>query len=199
MVLERDYVLKRLDEWYSNLVKDKYTNAVAAGLKERLEARLEGTETLDILKSARMFEQFSPENYHSFVNDYFSRSLDSIESSVSLDQVIDPDGMYKNLVEGTQIYLKKIIESVRIKSEERFPQEISDEDMREAYLSAFEGLDNAIEFGRRLTCLAALDYERLLMEEKISEDQFYLLNELTGALSEEIPYLLKTFFGDKNE
>jgi len=197
MEAEKDYALKRLDEWYRSLVDSRYTNTVAAGLKERLEARLEGTETLEIAKSVGMFEQFSPENYKKFVGDYFSQNLWVLEQSPdSLFQSFDEDQIekYGELVKNMHGYMVRIIASVRKKCDEKFPDDLTDEDMKESYLSVFGGLDNAIEFGKNLIEIPLLQYEELLRSGQIDKSQYNSMKELTEALAKEIPYLYRIFF-----
>ena len=196
MHLERDYVLKRMDEWHSGLLREKYTQEVANELIFRLHESLKGTETLEVIVKQGLSEQFSPDKFCSMTEATLSQ-IDLMGSSYESILKEYPEELRESYAEDIKFYhdlFSRIVSEFRKKSDEVFPDELTNEDMKNIYLQVMGGIDGAVHIGKQLLLIANVGIEHNYKKGNMSENSCKYLHDLNNALSEELPFLYGKLF-----
>ena len=191
---EQDYVLKRLDEWYFGLIRERYTQEVVDELQTRISQRV-GRETLKFLIDRGMLGSFSAENVHESLEGYFSKNIEMLEHlSPSLVDKIPQEmrSTFSKDVESSHGYFRAMIQEVRKKSDEKFPEELTNQDIKEIYLKVGEGVSGITKITQRMLYLQKII---ALKDEAPGPNRRYY-SEFLDAVIEEAPYLCQIFFGE---
>ena len=181
MAIEQDYVLKRLDEWYDTLFEIKYTPQVAGELEERISKRLEGTKTLEMAIERNTLSDLS-DKYRNDAKHFFSKNVARYGEF--------PLPGFSELAQSQN----KVIDNTRIKSDEKFPDELTDEEIKNIYLECMGGLNGLIELvqGSLRNLLVYNQRDHLLRG--INKEELTYRNEMTQVLIHEIPFLYQKLF-----
>jgi len=147
---------------------------------------------LEFLVEQGSFEMLSPENFLNIFEHYFSRNLESTEHSYEalLEELPENlQGVYKEGFTLAGKYFKKILEEFRRKSDEIFPDELTNDDMKKIYLRVIGGVDGQIQLGKQMARIMNSGIEFGYREGIISENIYRMMKEFYNAFSEELPFL----------
>ena len=181
MEREADYVLKRLDEWYTHLFEKKYTSEVANELERRINKRLARTKTLEIALERNTFSDL----HNKWIEDsknFFSRNIVQ-EGESSRPTHSELAKRHYN-----------IIELARKKSDEEFPNELIDEEIKNIYLDAMDGLKGLIELLQDGMRNFMANNRRSYLMQEIDEGELTYRNEYMQAMMDEIPLFYQKLF-----
>lgn len=179
MIDEIDYTLKRLDEWYVNRFREKYTldleKEFQARVFEGVEEKQEFRETIETslsrdaqIRDAEIY--FSREYMH--LDDLFNEGV--------------PIDAAKKLIDFVKV--------VRQRSSELFPSVVLDGDISDCFKKIFHAPS---DFANAL--IGDIDANRFELEEEYGAQtgpQTWDMNLYINSLRENIPYLTEKVFGD---
>lgn len=229
MVESKEYALKKLDEWYVNRFRERYTDEVERKLCQDLETgpvnkignfevpsefidalqSLPGNLNLSIWKSYK-FSDILPfilkkESWMPFIEKYFSQSYSTMEAAA--DGQDTDEFNIKNLHESVKNeYIEPIfkefrkfkvfVDGVRKKTEEIFPNDLTDKDINNEFIKNFGGHKGFTEFA--ISYMNALPYllDIQLRRGEISKEENDITLNILKAYKEVLPYINERLFGD---
>jgi len=179
MIDEMDYTLKRLDEWYANKFREKYTS----DLERELQARVfEGVEEKQELRET-IESALSKKTQLRDAEIYFSREYMHLEDLFNEGV---PIGAAKNLID--------FVKSVREMSSELFPSVVLDGDISDCFKRVFPASSDFAD-----AIIGDIDANRFELDEEYGTQtgaQTWNMNMYINSLRENIPYLIEKVFGD---
>lgn|SRR3989344_1528819 len=125
--LEKNYVLKRLDEWYEQNFKLKFTPGLYYQFQQKIQNHLLGSKTLETAVKRDFFSDLQKQLFEDSQN-FFSRNLRHLERSTHFSDL-------------THYYIN-LVENIRRKSDEIFPEDISNSDITTIYYETFGENEN---------------------------------------------------------
>jgi hypothetical protein len=162
-IVSKEYVLQVLDKWYSERVKKSYTKNDA----DRLE--IEAVNILDSLEGFSVEEriELEPEllgrcSVDAMVEEagsYFSRAYATVEGlkeglELSGQRISDlPEGVRKEYLDDPlKSYepMQRFVTSVRKRSQDKFPEDLTFEDIDKSFIETFGNCNNFISFSNSL-------------------------------------------------
>lgn len=179
MIDEMDYTLKRLDEWYMNRFREKYTSKIEEEFKKRVfecveeKQEFRGTIETSLSRDSQIRDAeiyFSREYMH--LEDLFNEGV--------------PIGAAKKLIDFVNV--------VRQISSELFPSVVLDGDISDCFKKVFS---TPSDFADAL--IGDIDANRFELEAEYGTQtgpQTWNMNLYINSLRENLPYLTERVFGD---
>jgi hypothetical protein len=178
MERSREYVLNRLDRWYADQVKRNYTPEVAQEYRDRVLGSLEHPDSLSKVEEILAKQDaFDPEVMVQYYSSFFSNFWNAAEQSFSgleLDVAAAPEGVRVEYFEPfMKVFqtLTSMVDSVRSLSNDVFPDELSDGQVRDALFKPVGGLEGYCNFsGQAIKAFNAFQNVTDLFEEDWIKD-----------------------------
>jgi len=204
-----EYVLQVLNRWYSQRIKNSYTQddsnklgIAAIGILDSLEGvSFEEKNRLrpDLLKRCSIESQVAE------AGSYFSRAYATLEAfqegfEINGQRLSDvPEGVRQEYLEDTlRAYgpMQRFVNLVRAKSKNKFPEDLEFKDIDESFIETFGNCDNFIDFS-----ILLLDSGRVLLDYaiatgKISKKAYAYMDKFVDVLKPFHRRFLRKAFGD---
>ncbi len=139
MAVSREYALNRLDRWYADQIRRNYTPEVAFQFKQKISERLDEAGILEEyleMVDVSGTDPFSPEMLSESMGRFFSTAWNAFEGYIgdeALYFLTLPEDVRNEYVEPfleSFRTLRGIVNSVRAKANEVFPDELADDQVR---------------------------------------------------------------------
>jgi len=206
----REYVLKELDRWYAGRVKKHLTREHAEIIAEKFKEALDSAGIPDdIKKNMRIDAQkdgFFYDHINTSAESYFSRTyatmeafMESEESGGGIKLEYIPKGAkeeYFDLALKTIKQIKMFVDAVRGEAGEKFPDEISDDDINRAFLRTFKDSEGFTKFSNGAFDSALLILEYAVISGKESREMFNFTEKYFSLIKPIMPQLSRAVFGD---
>ncbi|MBM3234525.1 hypothetical protein FJZ19_05540 [Candidatus Pacearchaeota archaeon] len=197
----REYVLKRLDEWYYTRYKRAFRKADAKNLEGIAMQALDSIKTtdLDFVEELRrqIPQMYSRNTLLKKSKIFFSGFYYQLETSMEADLSIIPEGIRNEYFQGVLDVKRKLddfVNCTRQKAEEVFPNELSDEHINEAFLQVFGGLEGYITSGRDAYKAVLLMINYLVASRKVPQALFDFHKELFALSGDFLRNLSRRMF-----
>ncbi|MBI4155158.1 hypothetical protein HY498_03675 [Candidatus Woesearchaeota archaeon] len=208
MVKEQEYAIKRINEWYTSLFRNNCTPEMVGNLRFRVQERLgqEGIKTLEELFGEDIFGMIDF-NYlqRLYESNPFSKMYTMLDGSMqhlSLGSDMIPEGVKNEYIQPTidsltkvRDLLDKIVIGVRKKVDDKFPEELTDDDIRKAFMCSVGSLDNYCRVSMVSMDSLLLSLSFATIRGNINQEQYQHVVELFNAIKEEMPSFTKVLFG----
>ncbi|MEK6914744.1 MAG: hypothetical protein AABW83_03780 [Nanoarchaeota archaeon] len=201
MVVERDYVIGKLDEWYNRLFREKYTDKVAEEFQYRVKKKLNPDYIESVSENDNLYfiSLDSSRNFSEVFYLYFYCNLKAVENSNTLTSEFilskKAKGLDKKVLETDHASFIKLVENLRYKSDKKFPDDITDDDLKEAHIKIFGNLKKASGLFRNIIKKYIKDLGDKYENEEIVYEQYVVLKNYLDAVGDESFWLYETFFG----
>lgn len=151
--VSREYVLTRLDKWYSAKFERVFTEADGKTLEGIAMRALDSVKSADeeaVEEIRKRIPQISRDALITQARTYFSKWYHQIETSLSLESYLStlPRGVREEYFQGIQEAKKQLddfVNSARRKADEICPDELSDEHINKAFLRVFGGWEGYVK------------------------------------------------------
>ena len=196
MKIERDYVLKRLDEWYVSLIKNRYTPEVFEELKKRISGRL-SKKSLEMIMESGGFEMLSVDNTIEDYREFFSFNIENLEKCLNEDIDDYPEEIASVCRESMNRTYKdfiRLVDNLREKSDDIFPGELTDQDLKDIYTKTYEGVNNIVNLMTQSFQSTLIALEKVYKKNEIDIDSYLCSKEYIKALIDETPWFYSIFF-----
>lgn len=142
----REYALLRLDRWYADKFRQNYTPAVAAVYRREIMKRMD-IESRREFESALGADAFSPHVLRTHMGSFFSTVWNQTVADFEgdeLDILAMPPGVreeYGQPYVDVTTKVRSMVDAVRTKANDVFPDELTDEEVRDAFFAPVGGLE----------------------------------------------------------
>ncbi len=206
----REYVLKKMDKWYAERVRKHLTQEHAEIIAEKFNEALDSAGIPDNIKNIMRIdsqkEGFFYDQINTAAESYFSRAyatmeafMESEEAGGNIKQEYIPKWAreeYFDLVFKTTKQIKMFVDAVRGEAGEKFPGEISYDDINGAFLRTFRGADGFTEFSNSTLDSALLILEYAVISGKEPQEMFNFLEKYFSLIKPIMPQFSRAVFGD---
>lgn len=207
MAKEQEYALKRIDEWYLANFRRNITREITDKLKVRVKSHLDQEEvrSLEGLFGEDIFGMIDFDFLSKFyASNPFSKGYAMLAGSIqdfSLALDMLPEGVKSEYMQptidsllGVRRLFDGIVEGVRKKADEIFPDELTDRDVRRAFMDSTGGLDNYC--GVPMMSIEALlvSLNLAAIRGAINQEQYQQIVKLFNTIKEEMPEFTRILF-----
>ncbi|MEK6919294.1 MAG: hypothetical protein AABW73_04645 [Nanoarchaeota archaeon] len=201
-IRSREYVLKELDRWYAARMKKSFTEVEEKKWREVLSRsifsmdNLSGEEREEGL--TRMYEVASTEGQVRIASSYFSQGYATMEALFDKKSTLSIEERHvKNDFARVYGTLSRFVGRVRREANRIFPDDLSDGDFNQAFISVFRGSDGFNSYSDKAIDASLLLLEHLMPQGR--EDPNYISMEKIlkdGDLRDNMRELNKKLFSD---
>ena len=208
MLKSREYVLERLDQWYSDRFRKYYTYEFGAEIAERMNESVKERKDFkfNLEKIIPMVEKrYSREAQIKEAEEYFTQAYSTMEGMAegmpiegeTIDDI--PKGTREEYFDPMFEQFGKLtefVEYVRKTANEDITKELTDEDINKGFLNTFGGHEGFSEFVESYISIFPYLFDLMVsqgqMSRELADDAVIMLE----VGKEQIPYLNETLFGD---
>lgn len=200
--------LERLDAWYANKVKDKYTSEVAHTATELFLTDIGRSEDLDLTRIVHdvTVELLSRERQVQTAQTYFTQAFSTIEriQETFRSEELEVKGISAGVKEEyldplleRMVQMQQFIARVRDMAAQDFPKGIADNEMDKAFLDVFGGHEGFSEFTSTYSNAGLLFMDLLVQKGLMLQEGFNNVEVVLRAANKRaIPYINSIIFGN---